>query len=138
MNNRLTPKKKQIYWGVKLHLETTELDTSDQPLIANHDFYRLEGKERPLLIMKDRAPGRSGQSKYNVAYVTSKNLDARGNERKDLVPFSFRQGTASFAEVPTDIPEKLIKRYEAELHEQMFREIKRKLIAIAMQSMMGD
>ena len=132
------PKPREVHWGIKLHLNTTTIDASAKPMIDSHNYYRTEGKERPILILCNRNQTRAGSGTYKVAYVTSKNYDQNGNQRSDLVPFSFRQGTQSYAELPEDIPEEFIHRYETTLHEQYFREIKRKLTAILTQSIRQD
>lgn len=135
MKNR-EPTPRDIYWCTKLHLDTVTIDLSRISNKEQHKSYSVEGKERPVILLKFTA-NRFGKREFIGAYTTTKNLDGRGKERDDVIdcPDSKENGP-SYIELPTQkISEQLLTRFKYRLHEQAFREIKRRITVFQMQQL---
>lgn len=113
------PDDRDIATFVHLHLRTVSLKappkpTESQPqLPEGHALYEVEGKARPMLILKVLSRKRVGRREYLLLPITSKGLDASDQPRKDVVPIGtlINQDRNSFITVePVKYPESMVSR----------------------------
>jgi hypothetical protein len=114
-----------IFWGYKLHLDTAEIVVDESIGLPGHKMFRVQGKERPAIILAEKANKRCGRRQFVVVFLTTKSCDSRGVRRTDLVPFSYFEGQASFVELPESVlPENLISRFKEKIYEGEFRALR--------------
>lgn len=115
MNNQHSealPNEGEATYFVKVHLDTLNL-VGPHPTIPECRLYALEGKARPMLVLRV-LPGRErGRRWLLVLPITSKGLDGRGNRRTDVEPIGncLDSCRESFVEMsPQKLPDNMICR----------------------------
>lgn len=76
-------KEGSVVYGIHIHRDTTRV-LKDHRFKAHVFYCEVEAKRRPFLVIKKLAEER-GKIWYLIAPITSKNLDARDQPRKNLM-----------------------------------------------------
>ena len=111
-NNRNTrsPDERDVVYFVHLHLDTVVKQDEKHPK-EDHWFYRVEGKARPMLVVRVEGSER-GQRWFRVVPITSKGFKEDGGVKPNHVPIGKLSGYEcnSFAVVgnPQRLPEKML------------------------------
>ena len=117
--DRSIPKEGDVAYFVKLHLDTLQM-TGTHPSRQNHRLYSLEGKSRPMLVVRLLPERERGRRWLLVLPITSKGLDTLGNRKDGLQPIGncLDSSCDSFVELNVcKLPENMIcRKNDGQLH----------------------
>ena len=110
--DRGIPREGDVAYFVKLHLDTLQM-TGTHASLPGHRQYSLEGKSRPMLVVRLLPERERGRRWLLVLPITSKGLDSRGNRKIGLEPIGncLEPSCDSFVELNVHkLPENMICR----------------------------
>lgn len=105
-----------VCWAVKFHLDSAEPMPNEKAWIDNHVVYRIEGKERPAIVLRESSVSRGGRKWFIAVYLTTKHTDGH-KVRTDVIDCGQICGDqVSYAERSLqDVPENLFRRAQAKI-----------------------
>ena len=106
------PKEGDVAYFVKLHLDTLQM-TGTHPSRPDHWLYSLEGKSRPMLVIRLLPERVRGRRWFRVLPITSKGSDGNGKQKNGVEPIGncLDPAVLSFVELePQVLPENMICR----------------------------
>jgi hypothetical protein len=80
------PDAGDVVYFIHLHLDTVELK-GPHPYKKGEWKYTVDGKPRPMLVLQSLSEQAYGKGRrFKVLRFTTKNLDGKGNPRKNVIP----------------------------------------------------
>lgn len=98
-----------VVWGIHLHKDTVRVVDKHEHK-AGHNWYEVEGKRRPVLVVSRRTKER-GRIWFTVLPITSKGQDEKGHTKPGYLGIgeTIEESIQSYVKLVTeDIPDNLI------------------------------
>ena len=106
------PAERDVAEFMKLHLDTAE-QRGEHPYNTNEYVYSVDGKPRPMLVIRVFPKRERERRWFLVLPITKKGCDAKGNRRTEFVAIGklSESGPDSYVEMaPQKLPENLLHR----------------------------